>query len=109
MKSIDVEISKDGKTAMDLHPHLGVPAHAVFLNAADLSYVHVHPVAMDAMMDMSKPMPSMAEDGPSPGQLMLHVSLRSRDVQALAAVPRGEQPALHRRVYGAGNLRIQMG
>jgi len=95
MEMIDVEILKDGKTAKDLHPYLGVPAHAVFLNAADLSYVHVHPMAMDAMMDMSKPMPSMAEDGPSPGQLMLHVSLKEAGTYKLWLQFRGANSQLY--------------
>jgi hypothetical protein len=78
MEMIDVEILKDGKPAKDLHPYLGVPAHAVFLNSKDLSYVHVHPMAMDAgmNMDMSKPMPDMPDTGPSSGEMMLHVAIR---------------------------------
>ena len=47
---LNVNILKDGKPATDLHPYLGVPAHAVFLDAKDLSYVHTHPMAMDQMM-----------------------------------------------------------
>lgn len=76
MEMIDVEILKDGKPAKDLHPYLGVPAHAVFLNDKDLSYVHVHPMAMDATMDMSKPMPELPDDATSSGEMMLHVAIR---------------------------------
>lgn len=77
MSMIDVNILKDGKPATDLHPYLGVPAHAVFLDAGDLSYVHVHPMAMDQMMgDMSKEPPPMPENGPSPSEMMLHLALR---------------------------------
>jgi hypothetical protein len=57
---ISVQISKHGKPATDLHSYLGAPAHAVFLNAEDLSYVHVHP--------MPDPMGT-------PGSMMLHVTL----------------------------------
>ena len=74
--SLDVTILKGGRPATDLHPYLGVPAHAVFLNARDLSYVHVHPMAMNAMMDMSKDPPPMPEGGPSPAELMLHLALK---------------------------------
>lgn len=74
--SLDVTILKDGKPAKDLHPYLGVPAHAVFLNARDLSYVHVHPMAMSQTTDMSKDPPTMPEDGPSPAELMLHLGLQ---------------------------------
>ena len=74
---LDVNILKDGKPAKDLHPYLGVPAHAVFLNSADLSYVHVHPMAGDQMMgDMSKEPPPLPENGPSPSAMMLHLALR---------------------------------
>ena len=72
---IDVAILKDGKPAGDLHPYLGVPAHAVFLNAQDLSYVHVHPMAMD-QMDMSVEQPPMPENAVSPSEMMLHVGIR---------------------------------
>ena len=76
MEMIDVEILKDGKPAKDLHPYLGVPAHAVFLSDRDLSYVHVHPMAMDGDMDMSKPTPEMPDSASSPGELMLHVAIK---------------------------------
>jgi hypothetical protein len=77
MSMIDVSILKNGQPAKDLHPYLGVPAHAVFLNAGDLSYVHVHPMSMDQMMmDMSKDPPPLPENGPSPSDMMLHIALR---------------------------------
>ena len=77
MSMLNVNILKDGKPATDLHPYLGVPAHAVFLNAKDLSYVHTHPMTMDQMMmDMSKEPPPMPENGPSPSAMMLHVAIR---------------------------------
>ncbi|HEY1653496.1 MAG TPA: hypothetical protein VGF86_00105 [Candidatus Tumulicola sp.] len=43
---IAVHIFKDGRPAGDLHPYLGALAHAVFINERDLSYVHVHPHAI---------------------------------------------------------------
>lgn len=43
-----VEILKDAVPATDLHPYLGALAHVVFLNAGDLSYVHVHPAPISA-------------------------------------------------------------
>ena len=78
MSMLDISILKNGKPATDLHPYLGVPGHAVFLNAQDLSYVHVHPMAMDQMgqMDMSAmDQPAMPENGPSPSEMMLHIAL----------------------------------
>ncbi len=75
MTMLDVAILKNGKPATDLHPYLGVPAHAVFLNSQDLSYVHVHPLSMD-QMDMSVEPPPLPENGPSPSSMMLHLALR---------------------------------
>lgn len=42
-----LSILKDGKPATDLGPYLGVPAHAVFIGAEDLAYVHAHAVPAD--------------------------------------------------------------
>ncbi len=82
MDMIDVHILKGDKPATDLHPYLGAAAHAVFLNAKDLSYVHVHPMAMGepmAPMSTSRPM-KMGADLPdnaiSPPDMMLHISIK---------------------------------
>ena len=82
MSMLDVAILKDGKPATDLHPYLGVPAHAVFLNSQDLTYVHVHPMTGD-QMDMSVDPPAMPADGPSPSSMMLHLALREPGVYRL--------------------------
>ena len=37
--------SRTGRPAPDLGPYLGAAAHAVFINASTLEYVHVHPTA----------------------------------------------------------------
>ena len=89
MSTLDVAILKNGQPATDLHPYLGVPAHAVFLDAQDLTYVHVHPTARGEMMNMDmndgmkmsaggmmKDPPPMPENGPSPNALQLHLALR---------------------------------
>ncbi len=39
---LSLHLSRDGKPAPDVTPFLGVAAHAVFIRAADLTYVHVH-------------------------------------------------------------------
>jgi hypothetical protein len=77
MEMVDVQVLENGKPAKDLHPYLGAPAHAVFLNAKDLSYVHVHPMGADQMMqmDMSKPMPELPENAPVSSDMMLHLAL----------------------------------
>jgi hypothetical protein len=82
MSMLDVAILKDGKPATDLHPYLGVPAHAVFLNAQDLTYVHVHPMSGD-QMDMSVEPPPLPAEGPSPASMMLHLALREPGVYRL--------------------------
>jgi hypothetical protein len=95
MEMVDVEILKDGKPAKDLHPYLGVPAHAVFLNSKDLSYVHVHPMAMDASMDMSKPMVDMPDNAPSSGEMMLMVSIKEAGTYKLWLQFRGANNQLY--------------
>jgi hypothetical protein len=42
--NVKVNVTKNGRVATDLHPYLGAAAHAVFINTASLSYVHVHPM-----------------------------------------------------------------
>jgi hypothetical protein len=79
-----VHILRDGKPARDLHPYLGALAHAVFLNGGDLTYVHVHPVALGAapMSGMTMGgMPGMEtaalpDDAPSRPDMLLQVRLR---------------------------------
>jgi hypothetical protein len=76
--ALTVQILRNGKPARDLHPYLGAPAHAVFLDAKDLTYVHVHPGApgsgeMDSMPGMAMPVP--ANSASSPPDLTLHVTV----------------------------------
>ena len=83
MGMVSVHISKGDKPATDLHPYLGAAGHAVFLNGQDLSYVHVHPMAMGANMDMSGGMdmssmksgPDLPDNASSPPDMMLHITL----------------------------------
>lgn len=80
---IDVHIKRAGKPADDLHPYLGALAHAVFIDAADLSYVHVHPTqfgsagddmaGMSGMKGMDMSAPSLAADATSSPDMTLHV------------------------------------
>jgi hypothetical protein len=79
-----VHVTENGKPASDLHPYLGALAHAVFLNAEDLSYVHAHPMPLTAANIESlksaaaepmepKPMPDTATSAPD---MLLHAELR---------------------------------
>jgi hypothetical protein len=49
---LEVHIRRGGKPATDLHPYLGALAHAVFIDATDLTYVHAHPVPLGGADDM---------------------------------------------------------
>lgn len=40
-----LSVTKNGEPAQDLAPYLGVAAHAVFIHAEDLAYVHAHAMA----------------------------------------------------------------
>ena len=55
---LSLHLSRDGKPAADVTPFLGVAAHAVFINSADLTYVHVHatPAAAPGMGGTGAPM-----------------------------------------------------
>jgi hypothetical protein len=46
--TLAVHVLKDGKPASDLHPYLAALAHAVFIDADDLSYLHAHPMPLQA-------------------------------------------------------------
>ncbi len=47
-----LHIEKNGRPAPDLKPFLGVAAHAVFIAADDLAYIHVHPMPILGMSGM---------------------------------------------------------
>jgi hypothetical protein len=87
MTTLNVRITKNGAPADDLHPYLGAAAHAVFIDAATLDYIHVHPLsqgtnAIDAMGEMNMPgmhqastaMPALPDDAKGPASFVLHVS-----------------------------------
>jgi hypothetical protein len=96
MEMVDVSVLKNGQPAKDLHPYLGAPAHAVFLNAKDLSYVHVHPMADDMMsMDMSKPMPALPDGASVSGDMMLHIALHEPGTYKMWLQFRGENKKLY--------------
>jgi len=77
-----VHILHDGKPARNLHPYLGALAHAVFLDARDLTYVHVHPEVlgapgMDSMPGMpGMDMPALSDSDRSAPDMSLHVRVR---------------------------------
>lgn len=68
---LPLHVLRDGKPAPDLTPFLGVAAHAVFISAADLSYVHAHAAPAEAATGHGMAaMPGMGHAhgaGPMPG------------------------------------------
>jgi hypothetical protein len=79
---LTLHIAENGKPAKDLKPYLGVAAHVVLISADSLDYVHVHPMAMDAMggHEMAgHTMPGMAMPHDPPAavspDMMLHLAV----------------------------------
>ena len=85
-----VRVTKNGKLANDLHPYLGALAHAVFLDAASLAYVHVHPLPpgggaavsgtarghdMPGMPGMTMDAPALPPGATSSPVMLLHVAV----------------------------------
>ena len=77
---LSLHVSRDDQPAPDLTPFLGVAAHAVFIDTADLTYVHVHaapaashpdaPAGMESMAGMGAPLPPGSH---LPPDLTLHI------------------------------------
>jgi hypothetical protein len=98
---LTVHVRKHGEPAGDLQAYLGAPAHAVFINAATLDYVHVHPMALstmgdDGMGDMNMGTMNMTEvHGAVSPDMMLHV-----------VVPRPGTYKLWLQFLGGSNLYV---
>ena len=78
---IQIHISKHGAPARDLHPYLGVAAHAVLVQSTDQSYVHAHSMSGNSMghMDMGGGHSKSLADSDTAligSDSMLHVTLR---------------------------------
>jgi hypothetical protein len=72
---IAVRIAKGGKPATDVHPYLRALAHAVFLDADDLTYVHVHPVAFRSSMEPANAMVYSNDEAVVSPNLLLSVTV----------------------------------
>jgi hypothetical protein len=80
---LSVRVMKGGKPATDLHPYLGGAAHAVFIDARTLAYIHVHPLPAKAMASMTgagdmhgmagMEMPALPDGAHVEPAMMLHV------------------------------------
>ena len=88
---IGIAISKNGKPASNLTEYLGAAAHAVFINARDLTYVHAHPTTGETRatsmpgMDMSgMEMPKELTPGAHvPAKMMLHADIAEAGIYKL--------------------------
>lgn len=50
-RALALLVEKNGVPATDLEPYLGVSAHAVFIHAEDLAYVHAHAMSLSEGQD----------------------------------------------------------
>lgn len=78
---LTLSVSRDGKLVTDLQPYLGAYGHLVALRAADLDYLHVHPMGDPA--DPATPAgPGIGfhTSFPSAGEYRLYLGFKHRDV-----------------------------
>jgi hypothetical protein len=78
---IQIHIAKHGVPARDLHPYLGVAAHAVLVQSTGQSYVHAHSMSGDSVghMDMGVGQSKSLADSDTAligSDSMLHLTLR---------------------------------
>ncbi len=89
-QNIALMISDDGRPARRLQTYLGAAAHAVFIDTANLVYVHVHPSlrgngtptgGMAMEMNDARPGPSLQLESPAlpPGSYKLWIEFRGAD------------------------------
>ena len=77
-----LHLLRDGKPAPDVTPFLGVAAHAVFIDAADLSYVHVHAA------------PAQAPTAGGTGAVMAHDMTGMKDMPGMASTAKGNKEGM---------------
>lgn len=70
-----LSVSRGGKPVTDLQPYLGAYGHLVALRAADLAYLHVHPMGGHA-----GPGIGFHTSSPSAGEYRLYLDFKHRDV-----------------------------
>jgi hypothetical protein len=113
--TLTLHVEKAGKPAADLHPFLGVAAHAVFIDTADLSYLHAHaspasvkPVAAAASHQMEG-MHGLHGTGDTHGIPGMH-DMSGVDMAHTPAMPAsakvGSDLSLHVKPAKAGNYAL---
>ena len=83
--TLRVRITRQGKPARDLRAYLGGAAHAVFINASSLDYLHVHPTtgAEQGAMDEMPGMGELPPDAAVASTMTLHVAAPQRGTYEL--------------------------
>ncbi len=108
-----LHLLRDGGPAPDVTPYLGVAAHAVFIGAADLTYVHAHAAPATAPMTggtgaaMKHDMPGMAGmDMPGMGGAALRPGTRvSPDLTLHVRAPKAGTYLLWLQFMAGGQVR----
>ncbi|KUI43147.1 hypothetical protein AU197_24305 [Mycobacterium sp. IS-1590] len=79
--ALTLTVNRDGVPVDDLQPYLGSYGHLVALRAADLAYLHVHPMGVPGDAT-TRPGPAIEfhTTFPSAGQYRLFLDFRHRDV-----------------------------
>ncbi|SEH69908.1 hypothetical protein SAMN04489835_3006 [Mycolicibacterium rutilum] len=78
--TLTLSVERDGAPVEDLQPYLGAYGHLVAIRAADLGYLHVHPMA-----ERSGPAIQFRTAFPSAGDYRLFLDFQHRDTVRTAA------------------------
>jgi hypothetical protein len=113
--TLTLHVEKGGKPAADLHPFLGVAAHAVFIDTDDLSYLHAHaspssakPAAGAAShrMEGMEGMHGMGEMHGPPGMSEMSGMDMAQPLAMPASAKVGPDMSLHVKPAKAGNYAL---